>query len=61
MTVWRMQQEHRAQQARHAEEQARQERARQRAEPTQSSVEMIEEAKLDLDGGEFVDFEEIKD
>lgn len=61
LTVWRMQQLHKEQKARYEEEQKRQERVRRRAHPEQSSVELIEEAKLDLDGGEFVDYEEIEE
>lgn len=50
------QQEARRQQEAEAE---RQERVRKRTNPSQSSVEMIEDANLDLEGGEYVDYEEV--
>lgn len=41
------------------EEQNRRSQARETVHPKQSSVERIEEANLDLNGGEYVDFEDL--
>lgn len=46
-------------QERAAEEQERQERVRRRTHPEQSSVDLIQETRQDLDGGEYVEFEEV--
>lgn len=46
-------------QQRYEEEQERRERERQTINPDQSSVEKLQEANLDLEGGEYVDYEEV--
>lgn len=43
------------------EERKRQERVRRHTAPPQSSVDMIDDAALDLEGGEYVDYEEVKE
>lgn len=47
---------------RNAQEEAeRYEKVRRHTHPKQTSVEMIDDAALDLDGGEYVDYEEVHD
>lgn len=45
---------------RYEEEQQSRERARRTEDPDQTSVERIHEANLDLEGGEYVDYEEVE-
>lgn len=44
-----------------AEERARRERVRRQTDDAPSSVEMIDNASLDLEGGEYVEYEEVED
>lgn len=46
---------------RQADEEARKERVRKRTNPDHSSVDMIQDASIDLEGGEYVDYEDVKE
>lgn len=58
--AYKINQTQKAQRKQYEEEKERSERVRKRTRPEQSSVELINEARLDLEGGEYVDYEEIK-
>lgn len=58
--AYRLKQAHDSQRKAYEEDRAREDRARKRTDPEQSSVEMINDAHLDLEGGEYVDYEEVK-
>lgn len=60
ITAYKLKQQYQEAQRRAEEEQQRQERVRKNTSPPQSSVEMIDDAALDLEGGEYVDYEEIE-
>lgn len=47
-------------QQQYEEELKQREKARRTEDPEQSSVDRIHEANLDLDGGEYVEYEEIE-
>ncbi|MDN4753494.1 DUF4834 family protein [Porphyromonadaceae bacterium W3.11] len=58
--AYKINQTQKAQKKQYQEEQERSERVRKRTRPEQSSVELINDAHLDLEGGEYVDYEEVK-
>lgn len=58
--AYKLKQAHDSQRKAYEEEKAREERARKHTHPEQSSVEMINDAHLDLEGGEYIDYEEVK-
>lgn len=58
--AYRFNQSQQAQRRQYEEEQKRQERIKKQTDPEQSSVERINDAHLDLEGGEYVDYEELK-
>lgn len=60
LSAYKIREQYREAERRAEEEQQRQERVRKNTEPPQSSVEMIDDAALDLEGGEYVDFEEVE-
>lgn len=43
-----------------AEERARQERVKRNTNPDQSSVEVLRDALIDYEGGEYVEYEEVE-
>lgn len=59
--AYKMREQYKEAQKRAQEEQERQERVRRQTDPEQTSVERIKDASLDLEGGEYVDFEEVKE
>ncbi|MBR8702936.1 DUF4834 family protein [Porphyromonas levii] len=59
--IYRMREQYKEAQRQAEEEQERRERVRKQTEPEQSSVERIKDASIDLDGGEYVDYEEVKE
>lgn len=61
LSVYKLRQHYKAAQKSAEEEQARRERVRKQTEEAPSSVEMIDNASLDLEGGEYVEYEEIED
>lgn len=59
--AYKMREQYKEAQRQAQEEKERQERVRKQTDPEQSSVERIKDASIDLEGGEYVDFEEVKD
>lgn len=59
--AYKMREQYKEAQRQAEEERDRQERVRKQTDPEQSSVERIKDASIDLESGEYVDFEEIKE
>lgn len=59
--IYKIRQQQKEAQERAEEERQRQERVRRHTHPEQSSVDLIKGTHMDLDGGEYVDFEEVSD
>ncbi|MDO5017062.1 MAG: DUF4834 domain-containing protein [Porphyromonas sp.] len=60
VTAYKVREQYKEAKRKAEEERQRQERVRRTTNPNQSTVEMIDDAALDLEGGEYVDFEEIE-
>lgn len=61
MAFYWLRQQHKEAKMRQEAEADRQERVRKRTHPEQTSVEMIQDASIDLEGGEYIDYEEVSD
>lgn len=59
--MYKMREQYKEAQRQAEEEQERQERVRKQTDPEQSSVEKIKDATIDLKGGEYVDYEEVRE
>ncbi|MDO5035660.1 MAG: DUF4834 domain-containing protein [Porphyromonas sp.] len=56
--VYRLRKEQQAAAEREREERERRERVRRTTDPDQTTVERIQDTSVDLDGGEYVNYEE---
>ena len=61
LSVYKLKKHYKEAQKSAEEERARRERVRRQTDDAPSSVEMIDNASLDLEGGEYVEYEEIED